>query len=117
MDTLELLRGSPFFEEMEREHLEHFARHARMRTFEPGERIITQGDPATAFYVLGRGKIELSFARPSGGTPPVTEESGSEIGGQTPPHIVGHRGHPVGWASIVEPHRYRATAVAREKRQ
>ena len=113
VDTLELLRGSPFFEEMEGEHLEHFARCAKKRTFEPGERIIAQGEPATAFYVLDRGKIELSFAKP--GAPPATEESGSEAGEQTPPHIVGHRGHPVGWASIVEPHRYRATAVARDK--
>jgi CRP-like cAMP-binding protein len=113
VDTLELLRGSPFFEEMEGGHLEHFARCAKKRTFEPGERIIAQGEPATAFYVLDRGKIELSFAKP--GAPPATEESGSEAGEQTPPHIVGHRGHPVGWASIVEPHRYRATAVARDK--
>ena len=113
MDTLDVLRESPFFEGMEQEHLEHFARHARERTFEPGERIIGQGEHAGAFYVLDRGKIELTFARPH--APPATEESGSESGGQTPPHIVGHRGHPVGWASIVEPHRYRATAVALEK--
>jgi 1-acyl-sn-glycerol-3-phosphate acyltransferase/CRP-like cAMP-binding protein len=112
-DTLNLLRESPFFKGMEQEHLDHFARHARKKTFEPGDHVIEQGEPATTFYVLASGKIELSFAKPGAVAP--DEDSGPEIDGQTPPHIVGHRGYPVGWASIVEPHRYRATAVARER--
>ncbi len=114
-DTLDLLRESPFFEGMEREHLEYFARHARKKTFEPGDPVIKQGEPATAFYVLARGKIELSVAKPGADAVAPNEESGPEMDGQTLPHIVGHRGHPVGWASIVEPHRYRATAVALER--
>ena len=114
-DTLELLRESPFFEGMEREHLEYFARRARKKTFEPGDPVIKQGEPATAFYVLASGKIELSFAKPGTEVVAPNEESGLEMEGQTPPHIVGHRGYPVGWASIVEPQRYRATAVARER--
>src|SRR5215211_8083038 len=40
---------------------------------------------------------------------------GPRDGGEAPPHIVSHPGYPVGWASIVKPHRYRATAVARER--
>jgi 1-acyl-sn-glycerol-3-phosphate acyltransferase/CRP-like cAMP-binding protein len=114
-DTLDLLRESPFFKGMGQEHLDHFARHARKKTFEPGDHVIEQGEPATTFYVLVRGKIELSFAKPGTDSVGPDEESGPEIDGQTPPHIVGHRGYPVGWASIVEPHRYRATAVARER--
>jgi CRP-like cAMP-binding protein len=112
---LDLLRDSPFFEGMEREHLEHFARRARNKTFEPGDQVIKQGEPATAFYMLARGKIELSFAKPGAEAVAPNEESGPEMDGQTPPHIVSQRGYPVGWASIVEPHRYRATAVARER--
>jgi CRP-like cAMP-binding protein len=112
-DTLDLLRESPFFEGIDREHLEHFAQHARKKTFEPGDHVIKQGESATAFYVLARGKIELSFTKPGADAVAPNEESGPEMEGQTPPHIVGHRGYPVGWASIVEPHRYRATAVAR----
>jgi CRP-like cAMP-binding protein/1-acyl-sn-glycerol-3-phosphate acyltransferase len=115
MKTLELLRESPFFEGVEREHLEHFAAHARRETFEPGEAVIRQGDPATAFYVLDSGKIELSFAKAGAELGVPAEEAGSETEGRTLPHLVGHRGYPVGWASLVEPHRYRATAVAREK--
>ncbi len=114
-DTLDLLRESPFFEGMEREHLQYFASHARKKTFEPGDHVIKQGEPATAFYVLARGKIELSFAKPGAEAVAPNEESGPEMEGHTLPHIVSHRGHPVGWASIVEPHRYRATAVARER--
>jgi CRP-like cAMP-binding protein len=113
--TLELLSGSPFFEGMELEHLEHFARHAGRQTFEPGDHVITQGEPATAFYVLARGKIELSFAKAGADLTAPDEEMGPEMDGHTLPHIVGHRGYPVGWASLVEPHRYRATAVARER--
>ena len=69
MSTLDLLRESPFFEGMEQEHLEHFARHARMKTFEPEDHVIKQGEPATAFYVLASGKIELSFAKPGATAP------------------------------------------------
>jgi 1-acyl-sn-glycerol-3-phosphate acyltransferase/CRP-like cAMP-binding protein len=114
-DTLDLLRESPFFEGIELEHLEYFARHAYKKSFEPGKHVILQGEPATAFYVLARGKIELSFAKPGATAVAPNEESGPEMDGQTLPHLVSRRGHPVGWASIVEPHRYRATAVARER--
>jgi 1-acyl-sn-glycerol-3-phosphate acyltransferase/CRP-like cAMP-binding protein len=114
MGTLDLLRESPFFEGLEREHLEHFAGHARTKTYQPGDYVIRQGDPATAFYVLARGKIELSFARAGAARSAPDEETGPETEGHTLPHIVGHRGYPVGWASLVEPHRYRATAVALE---
>ena len=111
---LDLLRDSPFFEGLAPEHIEHFAHLARTETFEPGDRIIVQGEPATSFYVLVEGKIELSFRKP-GDEVPRNEEAGPEMEGQARPHIVSHPGHPVGWASIVEPHRYRATAVARER--
>ena len=114
-DTLGLLRESPFFEGMEREHLEYFARHAHMKTFQPGDHVIKQGEPATAFYVLARGKIELSFVKIGAEAVAPNEESGPEMDGLTPPHIISHPGYPVGWASIVEPHRYRATALARER--
>jgi CRP-like cAMP-binding protein len=111
---LNLLRNSPFFEGLDPEHIEHFARRARTEMFEAGDRIIVQGEPAAFFYMLVEGKIELSFRKP-GNEVPQNEEVGPEMEGQAPPHIVSHPGYPVGWASIVEPHRYRATAVARER--
>lgn len=113
-EGLHLLRESPFFEGLEEEHLKYFARHARRQTFEPGERIIVQGAPATTFYVLNRGKIELSF-RKLAEEMVRNEELGSEVEGQVPSHIMSHRGYPIGWASIVEPHHYRATATALER--
>src|SRR4028119_1920751 len=115
MGTLDLLRESPFFEGLEREHLEHFAGHARTKKYQPGDYVIRQGDPATAFYVLARGKIELSFAKAGTARSAPDEETGPEMDGHILPHIVGHRGYPVGWASLVEPHRYRATATALER--
>ena len=110
---LELVRRSPFFEALEGEHLQYFASRARRCAFGPGERVIVQGEPATGFYVLVEGKIELTF-RKVGEEMALNEELGSEVEGQVPSHIVSHRGYPVGWASIVEPHRYRATATALE---
>src|SRR5215208_1132131 len=112
--NLDLLSDSPFFEGVDPEHIEHFARLARTETFVVGDHIIVQGEPATFFYVLVEGKIELSFRKP-GDEVPRNEEAGPEMEGQAPPHIVSHPGYPVGWASIVEPDRYRATAVARER--
>jgi CRP-like cAMP-binding protein len=112
--NLDLLCDSPFFEGVDPEHIEHFARLARTETFVVGDHIIVQGEPATLFYVLVEGKIELAFRKP-GNEVPRNEEVGPEMEGQAPPHIVSHPGYPVGWASIVEPHRYRATAVARER--
>ena len=111
---LELVRRSSFFEGLEDEHLEYFASRARRCTFGPGERVIVQGEPATSFYVLAEGKIELSF-RKAGEEIALNEERGPEVEGQVPSHIVGHQGYPVGWASIVEPHLYRATATALER--
>jgi CRP-like cAMP-binding protein len=73
------------------------------------------GGSRNAFYVLDSGKIELSFAKAGAELGAPAEEAGPETEGHTLPHLVGHRGYPVGWASLVEPHRYRATAVARER--
>ena len=66
---LDLLCNSPFFEGLDPEHIEHFARLARTETFEAGESIIVQGEPATLFYVLVEGKIELSFRKPGNEVP------------------------------------------------
>lgn len=111
-DRLDLLRRSPFFEGLGDEHIEHFARHARTEIFEAGERVIVQGEPAATFYVLVDGKLTLLF-KPSGNR--HDEEAGIERGGRPLPHIVSQPGHPVGWASIVEPYRYRATATTLER--
>ena len=54
---MNLLCDSPFFEGVGPEHIEHFARLARTETFEAGDRIIVQGEPAPFFYVLVDGKI------------------------------------------------------------
>jgi CRP-like cAMP-binding protein len=110
---LDLLCNSPFFEGLDPEHIKHFASLARTETFKPGDRIIVQGEPATSFYMLVEGKVELAFRKP-GDEVPQNEEAGPEMEGQAPPHLVSHPGYPVGWASIVEPHRYRATGVARK---
>jgi CRP-like cAMP-binding protein len=42
------------------------SRVCQRRTFEPGEAIVRQGEPAEAFYVLVRGRVELSLQPPQG---------------------------------------------------
>src|SRR5215211_160256 len=76
--NLDLLCDSPFFEGVDPEHIEHFARLARTETFVAGDHIIVQGEPATLFYVLVEGKIELSFRKP-GNEVPRNEEVGPEM--------------------------------------
>lgn len=106
----EVLRRSPFFEGLNDEHVRHFADRARMETFEAEDLIIEQGAYAASFYVLAGGKIELSFAERSA---QAARRQGPD--GRSPSHIVGLPGHPIGWASVVEPPRYRATATALER--
>lgn len=109
--ALDLLRDSPFFDGLGSEHVEHFVRQSRTERFERGDRIITQGKPAEGFYVLMSGKLELSFRKTTGEIA-RNEDSAVDPVEHTPPHVVSRPGYPVGWSSVVEPYRYRATATA-----
>lgn len=111
---LDLIQKIPFFEGMEFDHLKYLADRARPAIFEAGEKIIVQDEPATTFYVLASGKTELSF-RGFGGTLAHYEGLAPKTRWHPPPQTVSRLGHPIGWASIVEPYRYRATATAVER--
>ena len=97
---LQLLADSPFFEGFDPQDLAELARHARMVDVEAGMWIFTEGAPATAFFLLASGTVDISFAGP-GGRDTVVQ-------------TVTHAGHPVGWSAMVEPYVNRATATARE---
>jgi CRP-like cAMP-binding protein/1-acyl-sn-glycerol-3-phosphate acyltransferase len=99
--ALEQLEGAPFFEGFDHRDLAELARHATTRTFDPGARVFTEGDPATALFLLVAGTVELSVGLPAGGTVMVVQS-------------VTHAGYPIGWSSLVAPYAYRATATARE---
>ena len=99
-EALQLLADSPFFEGFDRGDLAELSRRARMVAVEAGTRVFTEGEPATTFYLLASGAVEIAFAGPAGR--------------RSIDHTVTHPGHPIGWTAMVEPYSYRVTAVARE---
>jgi CRP-like cAMP-binding protein/1-acyl-sn-glycerol-3-phosphate acyltransferase len=97
---LDLLADSPFFEGFDPRDLAELSGHARVVAFQAGTRIFTEGEPATGFFLLAAGAVEISFVGPAGQDTVV--------------QTVTHTGHPVGWSAMVEPYVNRATATAQE---
>ena len=111
-NPVDLLRESEFFHGIEDIHLEALARHATRLSFRKGDRIIEEGQPAERFYILISGSAELSFQTASEHDemdPPVAASQDSVF-----LHAINEPGALMGWSSMVEPRRYRATAVALE---
>jgi CRP-like cAMP-binding protein/1-acyl-sn-glycerol-3-phosphate acyltransferase len=99
-EALQLLADSPFFEGFDRRDLTELSRRARMVAVEANTPVFTEGEPATTFYLLASGAVEIAFAGPAGR--------------RSIDHTVSHPGHPIGWTAMVEPYRYQVTALARE---
>jgi MFS family permease len=58
--ALDLLREVEIFAPLPPPQLEWVARQARWITFEPGEVVITEGDPGDAYYVLESGALRVT---------------------------------------------------------
>jgi len=99
------LQNAPFFALFAAEHLAELARAAEAVQYEPGQRVFTEGEPATRLLVLAGGAVQLSV------------EVHSHAGGADAESLqtISRPGHVVGWSVMVEPYVYRATATAREK--
>jgi hypothetical protein len=68
VDEAALLRRVPFLALLPQYELERLAATARWMDVEPGEVVVTQGDPGTEFYVVGSGTFDVDIdghARPS----------------------------------------------------
>jgi CRP-like cAMP-binding protein/1-acyl-sn-glycerol-3-phosphate acyltransferase len=102
---LETLAASPFFDGVPDADLAFVAAHSSYLPLDAGDRIFLQGEPATTFYILVSGSVQLSFGVSADGREPA-------VG---PLQTISHTGHPIGWSALVEPYAYRATATAREK--
>lgn len=111
---LELLQRSPFFEGLDPEDLERFAASGSVQTFAAGERIIEEGQPARAFYLLVEGRVDIAF-RPPDRRLEAADEQGAAQEPEPVPIPATAPGHLIGWSAIVEPYRYRATATALEE--
>jgi CRP/FNR family transcriptional regulator, cyclic AMP receptor protein len=68
MPTIEELLGqAPALEALAVEHRDALAGCARNQIFEPDERIMREGDPADAFYVIREGRVALETVVPGRG--------------------------------------------------
>lgn len=61
----------PIFERLEVDEVGHLLLLADEKTFKPGERIFSQGDPADSFYILLEGKVEVRRREEGGKEVPV----------------------------------------------
>lgn len=91
MQTVEQLIGeSPALQALDAEHRRTLAGCARNCVFEPGARIMREGDPADAFYVIRAGAVAIETEVPGRGTVVM----------QTL-----HDGELLGWSWLVPPYR------------
>jgi hypothetical protein len=55
----ELLAQTPLFAELGQDDLEHLAEMARIRTYQRGEVIVREGEPATGCFTIASGRVEV----------------------------------------------------------
>ena len=98
MQTIEQLLGeAATFEGMSPEYLALIAGCAQNRTFEGGEYLLREGDPADRFYVIRRGRVAMEIFVPERGA--VTIETIDD-------------GDLLGWSWLVPPYRSHLDARA-----
>lgn len=100
METLEtILAGHPFFEGLEKRHLELMVGCASNVRFDAGAFIAREGQEAKNFYLIRHGKVALQIFAPDRGA--ITFETLNE-------------GEMLGWSWLVPPHVWRFDARAVE---
>ena len=98
MENLEaLLAEQPFLKGLSEAHIKLFSDCARDVTFEAGQTIIKQGDPAEKFYLIRHGRVAVQIYAEGKGA--LTIETLQE-------------GDVLGWSWIVAPHNWRFDAKA-----
>jgi CRP-like cAMP-binding protein len=95
----ELFAGFPLLDGLADGHLEHIEAAARPATFAAGERIVEMDHPATACWLLERGRVAVDTPG-AAGAPVVIQTLGP--------------GDLLGWSWLVPPHRWHFGAVAVE---
>ena len=58
-----VLHAHPFLAGMKPEHLRTLNDNAMMMSYQPGEVIFREGDPANRFYLIQKGKVTLESSR------------------------------------------------------
>ena len=75
----ERIRRHPFFRDMKSEHLAILTGHARETTFETGEVLFLEGEPADRFFLIESGCVGLEAHEPADGTVLVQELGPGEV--------------------------------------
>ena len=100
MDTIaDLISEHSFFRGLERADLEFLAGCGRNVHFSSGERILAEGDPANAFFVLRAGRVALGFLAPGNGNVIIDTLDGGDV---------------LGWSWLFEPYVWHFDADAVE---
>ncbi len=81
----------PFFQGMDKKHLESMAECAENARFEAGQIIFHEGDPAEQFYLIQEGLVSIQFTLPHRGL--TTVQSVGE-------------GDVLGWSWLFPPYRW-----------
>lgn len=101
-DVLQDMKGNNFFQGLPDSDLEHFAPCVSFKSFEPGQVIIRDGDPADCFHILRLGTVAIELTVPPRGRLPLQTLGAGDI---------------LGWSWAVPPYRWsfdaRATALVR----
>jgi CRP/FNR family cyclic AMP-dependent transcriptional regulator len=66
MKTTDLFARVPLFSSLTDQERAAIAEAATLRTCKRGERIVSQGDPGDAFFVVVRGRVSVSVSSPEG---------------------------------------------------
>lgn len=100
METLErVLIKYPFFEDLDRSHVQLIVGCASNVRFPAGEYIFREGGEADRFYFVRQGKVALEVCTP--GRAPITIQT---VGG----------GEILGWSWLIPPYKWRFDARAIE---
>jgi CRP-like cAMP-binding protein len=59
VDLATTLANVPLFASLDRKTIQRLAEHAKQRTYAADERIVTEDAPASAFYVVVRGRVKV----------------------------------------------------------
>lgn len=100
MTPLELsLSRHPFFQDFEQSHLAAIAACANTAIFDAGTFLFREGEPASAFFAIQRGRVAIASVTPHEG--PVTIQTVGD-------------GDLLGWSWLVAPYRWHFGARAIE---
>jgi hypothetical protein len=76
------LRASPVFQSLAEDDLLAFVQGLRLRAFEPGQIILTEGEPGQSLFVVASGKVKVHVRNPRGRSVEVAELGQAAVFGE-----------------------------------